>query len=96
MVNFCQDGKRECDIGMGGDEQDQKDKRAANLRSLLPGLYPPPGTSPNRTYLRRERLPSRLRKTLFCPGRRNVRPTHPLRSTLLAKDLRSSFMVCAE
>jgi hypothetical protein len=24
-----------------------KEKRAANLRSLLLGLYPPPGTSPN-------------------------------------------------
>jgi hypothetical protein len=24
-----------------------KTKRAANLRSLLSGLYPPPGTSPN-------------------------------------------------
>jgi len=24
-----------------------KKQRAANFRSLLPGLYPPPGTSPN-------------------------------------------------
>jgi len=30
---------------------EQKNKGAANLRSLLRGLYPPPGTSPSRCLL---------------------------------------------